>query len=497
MAEEDKVSLETGENETPSITLGETGYSGLLVLGGELMEECQRELRWPQAIDTYKRMAKDGAIAPALELVEMMIARVPWVVKIPEGYEEQLAEQAKFLRQCKDDMDHSWESFIKQAVSYNRYGFSVHEKVFKIREKANGSKYDDRLIGIKRLPIRSQDSIQSWKFKNKGRDLAGLYQYINIPSNRDYKNGIDFVTNYEAGNVKFIPRKKFLHFRNNPLKDNPEGESPLKGAWQAWKYKQAYQESEAIGAAQDSNGFKVLYIPPEYMVSDAPDDKKEAFEEYKKILANMHQAKQSGVILPLLTDAEGNRMFSLEFQSITGQKSYNSNEIINRYTKEILTSLFADFLSLGSNGSGSFSLAETKVSIVEMAIESKLNEIKDQLNNDLVRQLWELNGWDTSVMPYFDYGSIAKESLDEIGKFVQRVAAVGMLPKTPEVVNWLMKQADIPYHADEDMSPEELAEILTPNESGAAEGMAEGLPGGVGSNNGSSGDNSTSNNENQ
>ena len=158
--------------------------------------------------------------------------------------------------------------------------------------------------------------------------------------------------------------------------------------------------------------------------------------------------------------------------------------------------MFADFLALGSNGSGSFSLAETKVSIIEMTLESKLNEIKDQLNNDLVRQLWELNGWDADVMPYFDYGNISRESLDEIGKFVQRVAAVSMLPKAPEVVNWIMKQADIPYHVDESLSPEELSDQLTPMTTGAAQGMTSGLPSGTGDNTGSSGDSSTSNNEN-
>lgn len=210
----------------------------------------------------------------------------------------------------------------------------------------------------------------------------------------------------------------------------------------------------------------------------------------------MHQAKQSGIILPLILDQSGQKMFEFDIKSVTGQKSYNTKEIIDHYNAEILTCLFADFLSLGSNGSGSFSLAETKVSVVEMAIESKLMEIKAQLNHDLLKQLFELNGWSTDVMPYFDYGSVSKESLDEVGKFVQRVSAVSMMPKVPETVNWLMKQADIPYNVDENMSSEDLAEILTPMTTGAAQGMTSGLPSGTGDNTGSSGDSSTSNNEN-
>jgi len=496
MAVDTEVSLESGDNETPTLTMGETGFTGLLTLSGQVMEECSHELRWPEAINTYKRMAKDGAIAPALELVEMMIARVPWTVKIPEGYEEQLKDKANFVRQCINDMDQDFQSFIKQVVSYNRYGFSVHEKVFRYRLKEKGSKYNDGLIGIKKLPIRSQDSIERWYWKNNGRELAGCIQNVMLPGTES-SNGWDFVsTSSNQTMEKKIPRKKFLLFRNNPLKDSPCGTSPLNGAWQAWKYKQAYQESEAIAVAQDSNGFKVLYIPPEYMTTDASEDKKEAFEEYKKILSNMHQAKQSGVILPLLIDQDGNKMFELKFESITGQKSYDTNAIINRYTSEILTALFADFLSLGSNGSGSFSLAESKISVVEMAIQSKLDEIKSQLNHDLIKQLFELNGWDTDVLPYLDYGSVGTESLDELGKFIQRVSATGNLPKVPEVINWIMKAADIPYRVDLGLSTEDLTKILSPDTSASGSGMVEGLNNGTGSSDGSSGDSSTSNNEN-
>lgn len=496
MAVDTEVSLESGDNETPTLTMGETGFTGLLTLSGQVMEECSHELRWPEAINTYKRMAKDGAIAPALELVEMMIARVPWTVKIPEGYEEQLKDKANFVRQCIEDMDQDFQSFIKQVVSYNRYGFSVHEKVFRYRLKEKGSKYNDGLIGIKKLPIRSQDSIERWYWKNNGRELAGCIQNVMLPGTES-SNGWDFISTSSNQTIeKKIPRKKFLLFRNNPLKDSPCGTSPLNGAWQAWKYKQAYQESEAIAVAQDSNGFKVLYIPPEYMTTDASEDKKEAFEEYKKILSNMHQAKQSGVILPLIVDQDNNKMFELKFESITGQKSYDTNAIINRYTSEILTALFADFLSLGSNGSGSFSLAESKISVVEMAIQSKLDEIKSQLNHDLIKQLFELNGWDTDVLPYLDYGSVGTESLDELGKFIQRVSATGNLPKVPEVINWIMKAADIPYRVDLGLSTEDLTKILSPDTSASGSGMVEGLNNGTGSSDGSSGDSSTSNNEN-
>lgn len=495
MADEAEISLEAGDNEIPTLSLGEAGYNGLRVLGGEILEECSHELRWPQAMQTFKRMEKDGAIAPALAYVEMMISRVDWTVKIPEGYEDQLKDKATYMRQVMNDMEHDFKSFIKQAVSFNRYGFAPVEKVLRLRYRDKGSQYNDGLVGIKKLVLRSQDTIDSWKFKNKGRDLAGLYQCVNIPSNRAV-NSYESVLEYTEDNVKFIPRKKFMLFRNNSIKDNPEGQSPLVGCWSAWKYKTAYQESEAISVAQDSNGFKVLYLPPQYMTEDASEDNKAVFEHYKTVIKNMHQAKESGLILPLILDDNGKKMFEFEIMSVTGQKSYDTNAIIQRYTAEILTALFADFLTLGSNGSGSFSLAESKISVVEMAIQSKLDEIKTQLNFDLAKQLFSLNGWSTDVMPEWTYGEIGKVSMDEIGKFVQRVSAVSMMPKTPQVVNWVMEQANIPYKVDPDTSIGDLSEMLTPMTSGAAQGMTSGMPAGTGSNTGSSGDSSTSNTEN-
>lgn len=493
------VPLEKGDNDIPPLALGEKGYTGLKVLGGQILEECQHELMWPNCVETYKKMAKDGAIAPALELVEMMISRVPWCVTIPEGHEEELADKAEFLRQNMRDMEHSWSDFIKQALSFHRYGFCVSEKVFRYRRKESGSRYNDGLIGIKKLPIRSQDTITDWVFKNKGRDLAGLHQEVVIPTNS--LSGPDnhslYLKDSYTNKQQYIPRKKFLLFRNNPLKDSPVGISCLNGAWQAWKYKQSYQEAEALAVAHDSSGFKVLYLPPQYMAEDATPENKAVYEYYKTMLMSASRGELTSFILPLIMDGEGNEMFKFDIKSVTGSKSYNINEIIGRYTNEILTSLFADFLSLGNSGGGSYSLAESKVSVVEMAIQSKLDELKDQINHDLVRQLFELNGWDTGVMPEITYGEITKPSLDEVSKWVQRISGTGNLPRNREILNWIMSTADVPYRIPKNMSQEEIEELLSKDTSRSGDGIASETGGLNGTSNSvSESDNSVDNMEN-
>lgn len=493
---DNEISLDQGTNDIPPLSMGEMGQSGLVVLGGNILEECQYELQWPQAINTFKDMAKDASISAALEYVDSKVSTVEWEVKIPDGYEDQLKDHAQFLRQCQTDMSHDWRSFIKQANSFGRYGFSTVEKVYRYRLKDNGSKYDDNLIGIKKLAIRSQDSINRWKWTGNGKELAGFWQNILTYDDRPSEGWGYVYQNPQSVSQKFIPRKKFMLFRHNPLKNSPIGQSPLAGVWKAWKMKKAYEESEALAVAQDANAFKILWVPHQYLMEDANDADKATKEEFQKILLNTHQARQSGILLPYFVDDHGNKMFDFDVKNISGTARYDTNEIINRFNNEILVGLFADVLAMGNSGGGSYSMAESKLTVIDLAVRARLDEIKEQINNDLVRQLFELNGWDTSVMPYFDYVIPEEIDLDNLSKFVQRVAAVGMMPITPQTVNWIMRRANIPYQVDASMSTEDLQKLLTPDTSNSGAGMEEGLSNGTGSSTGKSGDASTSNNSN-
>lgn len=507
---EKTASLEKGTNKIPAMAYGETGFTGLVTLGGQVFDDCQKDLRWPRAYKTFRQMSTDVTIAPALEFVEGKVAEAIWKVKIPKDAPKnrlpQLQAQQKFLSEVMDDMDHSWVSGIKNAATFNRYGFSVLEMVFRYRNTKYGSRFNDGRVGIGSLSPRSQGTIQRFYWNDKGREIAGFDQRVIYPVDNGSAVAVHDGWNVvrldaeQAVATKYIPLKKCLLFRHNPQNDSPTGTSPLVSAWEPWKLKKAYENSEAIGVAQDNNAFKILFLPPEYLVEDADEDRKASFEMYKRMMERAHQAKQSGFILPMLTDQDGKRMFDFEIKNISGTKSYDVNAIINRYTREIQVALFADVLSLGGGSGGSYSLAESKVSIIEMAVKSRLNEIKDQLNHKLVKTLFEQNGWDTDIVPYFDFDLPNSETLDNKGKYWQRVKAVGLIPIVPQVINQVLSDAGVDYQVPDDMSTEDLMKLLSPvgeqmqSESGG--GMKSGLPNSNGSGTGNNGDNSVSNNEN-
>lgn len=498
--------LETGDNKVPAMVYGETGYTGLVTLGGRVWDDCQKELRWPRAYHTFKEMSTDSSVHPSLEFVEGKIAEAKWKVRIPKGYEKQLKDKALFLEQQMDDMDQSWLSYIKQIASFNRYGFAINEIALRFRNKRFGSNYDDGLVGLKGLPGRSQGSIYKWEWSQDGRQLLGLWQQVILPYTGTEvitENGWDTARAYEQNRghtLKFIPRKKFLHFRHNPQNDSPTGQSPLAGVWTSWKYKTAYQTSEALGTAQDANAFKILYLPPDYLTEDADDDRKKSLQMYQRMMTEAHQAKSSGFILPMLTDAEGKRMFDFEIKNISGSKSYDVDKIISRYSREIQVGLFADVLSLGGGSGGSYSLSESKVDIIDMAVKSKLNEIKDQLNHQLVQTLFEQNSWDTSVVPFFDYELPNQETLDNKSKAWQRIKAVGLVPVVPSVINQVLKDLGVDYQVPDDATTEELMKLLDPAGTGvqseSGNGLKQGLPSSNGMGTGGSGDSSASNSEN-
>lgn len=485
--------LETGTDSViPRIKFAENGQPGLQVIGGNVLDQYRQELQWPYCINTFNEMRKDATVSAAIQLVETMISKVKWNFGVPHDASPELKAKKKFLEEVFfEDLDVSFYQTIKEISSFNTFGFCVMEKVFRRRLKASGSYFNDGLIGYKKIVPRGQETISKWEFDENNRELTGVRQWTT-------KNtGVDnFVTEMEIYPGTLIPREKFVLFRTNARKNNPTGQSPLIYCWESWKFKKALEEAEAIGVSKDMRGLPVLSIPVQYMVDGASDADKQTYEYLKKVMRNLHREEQEGLIIPTIFDESGNKMFSFELAGVTGSKSYDVGGIIDRYSNEILMSFFADVLKLGQNRTGSYSLADSKTSIVATRVEAALMEIQDQFNNDIIKQLATLNGWNPVDMPKLCFGDIDETDLDTLSSALQRVKAVGLIAATPKNINYIAELIGLPDRVDEDMDQDDLNELLGPAETSSGEGLVEGLPSGTGKATGSSGDSSTSNKEN-
>lgn len=462
--------IEKADAPMPRLRLGEMGSLGLKQSGGRIQEEARRELRFPEACKTFRTMASDVTIAAALSLFKMMISRVEWEVDLGVAPDDQMKARGEFLQQCIDDMDHTWRSFIQESTSALTYGFSVHEKVYRRRTYAAGSKYNDGKIGIMKLPIRSQDTIYKWTYSDDGRNLLGVQQNLTTIQGADRYLNLNSVS---GTGIIDIPRKKFLLIRVDAERDNPEGNSPLRAAYFAWKYRCLIEEQESIGVSRDMVGMPTLYLPPKYMSADATEAESKIYQYYQNVIRNIQMNEQAGLILPQQFDPESRQpLFKFELTSTMGAKMYDTDAIIKRWDNKILTALFADVLKLGQDSVGSFSLAGAKTNIMAMAIEARLQEISDVINNDLIPQLFMLNGEAPDAkLPKLKYGDLDEVDLDAFSKAIQRMGSVGALELDRPMANKIRAALKVPLKPDD--APIDKAEIMG-GDSQAGDGMSAG-----------------------
>lgn len=484
MAEE-KIEKATAAD-IPRLQMSEQGVTGLRASSGIIFEDIKTELSFPQSIITYKQMSYDPTIAAGLSYYEAMMQKPKWYVNEVKDATAEEKAQARFIEECMSDMVHTWNDMIREASSMNVYGFAVQEIVLRKRLRSKGSKYNDGKIGWQSLPTRSQDSIKQWIFDDDGRELLGLEQST-VYSPTSYR-----VMNSNNTSV-IIPRKKFLLFRTGAKKDNPEGSSLLKACYYPWKMRVAIEETEGVGIFRDLSGFPVISIPPQYMSEDSTPEQKAVYAAYKNIVRNVQSNQQGGVVMPMAYDPDTKQpLFKFELMSAQGGKAYDTSQVITRYNNSILTAMCCDLLTMGQGATGSYALGSIKSSMTAMTIESRLREIRDVINHHLIPMTAEYNGWDITRLPTIDFEDLEVTDLDQISKFLQRVGAVGYLPRTPEVINKVLDALGL------DALPEgtDLDDVLPEKTTKSGQGMEEGLSSGTGNADGASGDASSTNSDN-
>lgn len=485
---EDFTQLSSDGAPIPRMKMTEIGYSGLNVSSGIIFEEARRELRWPTSIKTYKEMRKDTTISAALKAYELMISRVKWDVEECDNATDQQKLRAEFIESCMHDMQGSWLEFIKEVTTVFTYGHAVIEKVPYRRRYANSSKYNDGFVGLRKLAPRSQDSITKWVFSDDGRDLIGLEQTI-------VNNG-DYIRYQPTGTPIFIPRDRFMLFRTDATKDNPEGTSPLSNCYIAYRFRKELEEIEAVGYSKNINGVPIVWLHPKFMADDASDADKAVYAHYKNMVRNLQMNEQAGVVMPLMYDEGKNKMFDFQLLSVDNTTAQHIDKAITRWDNKILTALHSDLLKMGQDAVGSYSLADSKSNMLAMSIEARLKEIQDVLNNDLVPWLYKMNGWRDEKMPKFVYGDLDETDLEVFSKAVQRAKAVGLVAPTAENVNYVAETLGLPGRVDETIPQDALNELLGKPTSRSGDGLATGMGNGT-SNSVATNDNSSLNTENK
>lgn len=478
----------------PRIKLGEQGLLGLKVSNKRILEEQQQAFRYPYFIGTVNEMRNNPTVGAAMNVYRMMMSRVNWDVEAPKGADETQIARAAAIRSMMNDMDgQSWSAFIESVIPYLEYGFGIHEIVLRRRLKRNGSKHNDGLVGIKKLAPRAQETIKGWVFSEDGADLVAVEQSLEF-----IENAYRFANRKNENGTITIDREKFLLFSASATKGNPEGNSIYKNIYLAFKQLSLLQDQELIGVAKDIQGILKIAIPPRYLAPDASPEDQAAVKAFQQIIDNYNAGTQRGLLVPKMIDPESKLdLFEYSLMESKGSAKYDTENIIRRLQGDILSALSVDILKLGAEGSGSFSLAESKSSVLALAIDYRLREIAEVLNTHLMRTLYEMNGWDASEMAKFVYADIEEVSLEEFSKAIQRFASTSMIEVDREVLNRIRKVIGVAEKADDEpVDKENLPASISGAATAASKGMETGTTGDGTSKTASGKDRSSNNVEN-
>lgn len=440
----------------PRLSLKQTGISGLKISNGQILQEANRVFRIPHLFRVVDEIRTNPTVGAGMNVYSFMIGRKEWCMSADDGASDKTKERADIIQTMLHDMEDSFQTTINSILPYLEYGFSIHEIVPYRRLYRNGSKYNDGLVGIKKLAIRNQDTIVRWVFSEDGRDLVGVEQTIaNVENNHRFQN----LTN-EHGNI-FIPREKFLLFTSNATAGNPQGTSIYKNIYLAHKQMTMLQEQELLTVAKEAKGMMKIEIPAEYLSEDAPDGGVAA-AEFKKIIDGHNNGTTAGLLVPQVIDPDSKlTMFNYSLLESKGSASIDVENVIKRLQKDILVNMSVDVLALGADGSGSFALAESKTSILALAIDARLKEIANVFNRELIPFIYRMNGWDTSEMPYLSYEDKEDVNLEEFSAAIQRLAATDMIERDREVFNLIRRTIGVKEKPeDEPVNKDALAAAM-------------------------------------
>jgi hypothetical protein len=478
----------------PRISLKEVGFVGLKSSNGYIIEQPIREFRYPAMLKVVDEMRNNPTVATCLSAYRLLMNRAQWDVEAPVGATPQQIERANFVKSVMHDMDSSWQSTVASWFPALEYGFHIAEKVYRRRLRKNGSKFNDGLVGLKKLAPRSQTSIQRWEFSDDGRDLVGVEQTL-----RYMDKAYLFTDNLDEHGLIHIPREKFLLFNVDATNDNPEGKSILQAVYLAYKQLMLLQDQELLGVAKDVQGILKITAPPRYFDPNASDSDKAVLAGYQAIINNYNSGTQRGLLVPAMSDPEsGQAMFTYELLESKGLSKYDVDAIIKRLQGDIMSALSCDLLKMGMDTAGSFSLQDGDTNILTMAVAQRLQEMAEVLNNDLIPQLFALNGWDDTELPRFIFSDISSTSMEEFSKFVQRTFSVGGMEIDRGVLNRIREVGGFPLKPeDEVVDTDNLSTTLAGKASSAAEGMAVGVTGDGTSTNPGGNDSSTQNADNK
>ena len=410
----------------------EIGASGTFIPNGIItQEEYNVNLTGSLARKIYDIMRRsDGTVHAALQACKLPILSVDFDIDAAsdDPKDQYIAEYTKDQLFNKNVDFHST---LREALTMFDYGFSVFEKTYEVTA-FNGKVQ----IGIKSLSSRKQNSILYWQLTDGSK---GIRQQLlgNI--------------NGKVGIVE-IPIEKLMVFTNEKEGENYEGISLLRFAYKDWDMKDKLGIVNAIALEKMSVGVPVLGVP-----ANADDNEKaKARNSLRQFRAN----QEAYIELP----AQKTDGWYIEMLDMKANSVKDVLPTILYHDKQILLSVLAQFLNLGSSGSsGSRAVSKDHSQLFMLSEEAAVKTLVSTIQRDLITQLVDLNFTDLpNGYPQLRAGRVADDQIETMAAAVNQLMTAGALTADPTLETWVRDSLHAPELPEELQDPAAYKEAKLP-----------------------------------
>lgn len=394
-------------------------------LSGE-EEETETALQGYEGIKVWEDMRRaDHTAAAIVAGLTLPIRRSVWDVE-PASTSGPDEEAAEFVSQCMDDMSHSWDALIVDALTLFPFGWSYLEQVLKKRQgpspkgrSVTTSKYNDGRIGWRKVVLRPQTSIDHWLLDDHG-GIEAMYQ--SIPKKQE---------------PVAIPIQRALLFRTTTEGNKPEGISIFRAAWRPWMHRKRLEQVEGMAYTRNLAGILKVHLGPGATTIDAQGNDS---DEYKaqRLIKEAYDDRLMGLI-------ETDTLQATVFDGPKGTNFIAIGRAITRKDHEMARAALAHFITLAVQERGSYALAKDESDLFLMAVMAYLDSMREVIQRFAVERLFRLNVFPgITELPQISNTAVYKPNLGEVAKAINDLAQAQLLTIDDSLEAYIRNLAGFP-----------------------------------------------------
>ncbi len=424
-----------------------TGSDGVVSFGGFLQTgESSSKLTGAQRWIEYANAFQRPPVAIAALLRSALLGGAKWTLTENDAGGKDARKGVDIVQRGLLDarMSKPWPVVVRKAAMSYFNGFSLHAAALGRRP--------DGLVVFTDIAHRPAHTAFQWLRKDSFSPFDTFVQRI------------------QTGETTPIPLSECLHIVNDTLSDSPEGTGVLRLVVERVRRNGNYEAREGSEVFMSMGGMPIARVPLTEINHGAPTssdaDALAAYQLTKtsnitSIVSDRIKSpeKQMFAVLDSATyqGSDPNTISNIPKWNIEIVKGElqglpEIRKIISDLDLDVARMLGVEFVFIGGNdGSGTFGMHESKISLFAATLSSDLVQIGDCATDQLARRLIAANGLDPdTATPRLVASPISTEDVEKTTRTLVQLNMAGLRPNHPAKVA-IFERLNLPWEDEPDI----------------------------------------------